>query len=356
MHSPAEHKLLPSLRGLCAASVLSLVASLAACGDTADATTDTSDTAAADAVDTNDTSDTLSPDSASPDTAAPDTTDTAPDTTEPADTRTETDVVLDAPLGGARPATVVVPESYQPGTPTPLVILLHGYSATGAIQDLYLDFSPRAAASGFIAIVPEGTTNPSGLQFWNASPGWCCDFLRSGVDDQGYLLSLIDEASRRFTIDPKRVYLVGHSNGGFMAHTMACNHADRIAAIVSIAGSLPLDAADCAPSEPVSVLQVHGTFDAVIAYNGVLGQFPSAETVVSRWASHDGCEALPQSDPTMDYDGAVFGAETHPLPYPGCTHSAVALWRMDGSAHIPGFTPAFIPAALDWLLAHPKAP
>ena len=49
-----------------------------------------------------------------------------------------------------------------------------------------------------------------------------------------------------------------------MAHRMACDHADAIAAIVSIAGATFLNPDDCAPSEPVSVLQVHGTNDAVI--------------------------------------------------------------------------------------------
>ncbi len=261
----------------------------------------------------------------------------------------------DSPLGGERPAKLVLPPGYRPGTPTPLVILLHGYSVGGEIQDFYLKLSPNAAAKGFITLVPDGTKNATGTPFWNASPGWCCDFAGSGVDDAGYLLGLVAEAKTRFTIDPARVFLVGHSNGGFMSYKMACEHADVFAAIVSIAGSMPLDAADCAPSEPVSVLQVHGTADATILFGGVFGQYPSADEVVKRWAGHDGCELLPASEPVANYDGTVLGDETHPHPFPGCSDgSAVALWELQGSGHIPTFTDTFMPTVLEWLLAHPK--
>lgn len=273
----------------------------------------------------------------------------------PPDTNDEPDVDRDTPLGGSRPARVTLPDDYEPATPHPLVILLHGYSATGQIQDLYLDFTPRAIARGFIAVVPDGNTNPGGQQYWNASPGWCCDFLDSGVDDASYLLGLVEEAKARFNVDPSRVYLVGHSNGGFMSYKLACEHADVFAAMVSIAGAMPLSADDCAPSEPVSVLQVHGTFDAVINYFGTFGQYPSAETAVLRWAGHNGCDTNASVGQDMDYDNAIFGAETRVLEHRACQGGAAELWRMTGSAHVPAFTPAFMPAALDWLLAHAKA-
>lgn len=284
---------------------------------------------------------------------APEVSDTAPEVSDAVEVQ---DVDRDSPLGGTRPAKVVVPNDYDHTVAHPLVILLHGYSATGLIQDFYLDFSPRAAARGFIAVVPDGTTNPGGQQYWNASPGWCCDFLDSGVDDAGYLLGLVTEAKSRFNVDSDRVYLVGHSNGGFMSYTLACEHADVFAAIVSIAGAMPLSEADCAPSEAVSVLQVHGTFDAVINYYGTFGQYPSAVTAVERWADHNGCAAEASVGDDEDYDNNVIGAETTVLAHRQCRGGAAELWRMTGSAHVPAFTSTFMPAALDWLLAHPKSP
>lgn len=262
----------------------------------------------------------------------------------------------DSPLGGDRPARLILPAGYTAGGPArPLVILLHGFTVTGEVQDLYLGLSPEAAAKGFITIVPDGTKNAAGSPFWNASPSWCCDFGNSGVDDAGYILGLVAEAKARFTIDPARVYLVGHSNGGFMSYKLACEHADVFAAIASIAGSMALEPADCDPSEPVSVVQIHGTADATIVFTGALGQYPSAETVVKRWAEHDGCELLPQAGAVVDHDSAALGAETEPQRFPGCTAgTAVELWKMAGSSHIPTFDATFMPTLLDWLLAHPK--
>lgn len=259
--------------------------------------------------------------------------------------------VDDSPLGGDRPAQVILPPGYSPGTPRPLLVLLHGFSATGPIQDLYLGLTPEASAKGFITIVPDGTINELGLHFWNASPSWCCDFSGTDVDDSAYLLALVDEASLRFSIDPDRVYLVGHSNGGFMSHKMACEHADRFAAIAAIAGSLPLDEADCAPSEPVSVLQIHGTLDALVLYPGTVGLYPGVEEIMRRWAGHDGCQALPRTVTERDFDAAALGDETLVQEYPGCESGAVVLWKMRGSSHVPLFRPAFMPAMLDWLLA-----
>lgn len=317
--------------------------------------------------DTNDVQDSVAADTTVPEDIAEDSSsdvrDTSSDTAEtsPVDTTTADTAPADttpdtSPLGGDRPARVVVPADYRPDVDHPLVILLHGYSATGQLQDLYLDFSPRAAARGFIVIVPEGRVNGLGNQYWNASPGWCCDFTNSGVDDAGYLLALVAEAKTRYRIDARKVFLVGHSNGGFMSYKMACEHADVFAGMVSIAGSMPLADKDCAPSEPVAVLQVHGTLDAVIAYNGTAGQYPSAPTVVDRWVAHNGCETLARPGEDKDYDNGIFGAETSVLEFPGCTAGAAELWRLNGSSHVPAFTPAFVPAALDWLLAHPKAP
>ncbi len=280
---------------------------------------------------------------------APSTPDApAPETTPPE--------IDDSPLGGDRPARVVLPNDYHPADPPrPLLVLLHGYSASGEIQDLYLGLSPRAAERGFITLLPDGTKDGTGLRFWNASPGWCCDFGQSGVDDAGYLLALIAEAKGRYAIDPARVYLVGHSNGGFMSYKLACENAGAFAAVAAIAASMPLDEADCAPTEPVSILHVHGTADATIFYPGVPDRYPSAETTALRWAAHADCERLPSPAPTRDYDNAVIGAETHPLPYPGCAAGhAVELWELRASGHVPAFSDTFIPAVLDWLLAHPN--
>ncbi len=156
---------------------------------------------------------------------------------------------------------------------------------------------------------PDGTVNRKGDHFWNATDA-CCDMDRSAVDDSGYIKALIDEIGSRYRVDPKRVFLVGHSNGGYMSYRMACDHADRIAALVSIAGATWQDSARCKPQAPVSVLQVHGTADAEVPYEGGPG-FPGARETVARWAALDGCSPeIDRSSPPLDIDDVLPGAET----------------------------------------------
>ncbi|MDP6944388.1 MAG: hypothetical protein QF464_09590, partial [Myxococcota bacterium] len=91
------------------------------------------------------------------------------------------------PLGGERPAEVTLPDDYDPAVSWPLVMLLHGYSATGFIQDYYLGIGEQVDTRDFIYVLPEGTTDSRGRQFWNAVPG-CCNWDGSDIDDFAYLV------------------------------------------------------------------------------------------------------------------------------------------------------------------------
>src|SRR5262245_31050828 len=125
----------------------------------------------------------------------------------------------DGPIGGDRPVEVFVPSSYEEGTPTALVLLLHGYTASRNQQELYFQIEPQAEARGFLYAHPDGTKDTGGSQFWNATDA-CCDLYNSGVDDSGYLAMVIEQIKAKYTVDAKRVFLAGHSNGGFMSYRM----------------------------------------------------------------------------------------------------------------------------------------
>jgi polyhydroxybutyrate depolymerase len=247
----------------------------------------------------------------------------------------------------------------------PLVILLHGFGASGAIQEAYFQLQPLAESRGFLYVHPDGTVNQIGRTFWNATTG-CCG-VGSDVDDVGYVLSIIDAVSAQYEVDPKRVFLMGHSNGGFMSYRLACEASDRIAAIASLAGATYLDQAACDPSEPVSVLQVHGTADETIAYEGgelpfMPDGFPSARQTVSSWAQYNGCGATATpSEEGLDLDQTLPGPETVTETFDGCPAGIdVALWTVEGGSHIPTIALAAPPypmseGMIDFLLAHPKA-
>jgi len=137
------------------------------------------------------------------------------------------------PFGGSRPVSLYVPSAYT-GAPLPLVILLHGYSANGGEEDLYLNMKSTAEAKSVFYMHPDGTLDASGNRYWNATDA-CCDFAKTGVDDSTYLSGLVAEIETRYAIDTKRVYFVGHSNGAFMSYRMACDHADIVTGIMSLA-------------------------------------------------------------------------------------------------------------------------
>ena len=267
-----------------------------------------------------------------------------------------TTVPIDAgnPLVNARPYELNVPSGYQVGEPAPLLVLLHGYSATGFIQVRYMGMLDASEKYGFLVAYPEGLMNSEGKQYWNATDA-CCDVDDTGNDDVAYLSALIDDVEARYTIDPKRVYLIGHSNGGYMSHRMACDVGERIAAIISLAGMTWKDASKCPAADEVNVLQVHGTEDETVDYLGS-DYYPSAPQTVATWAAKNGCTGALAGDTTADLDIGVAGAETMQQSYAGCpVGGAVDLWTIQGGSHIPSFEPTkWSDEVWAWFEAHPK--
>lgn len=262
------------------------------------------------------------------------------------------------PLGGDRPVDPSFPTAYNPNVAAPLLIVLHGYGATGAIQTNYMRFKDVQDEHGFIMLSPDGMRNTSSQQFWNASD-YCCDFENTQVDDVSYIAGLIEEAKERFFIDEKRVFLVGHSNGGFMSYRMACEKSELISGIVSLAGAMPTNTSACQPTEPVAVAQVHGTADAVILYGGQapVGQssgYPSAPTSVAFWRNQQNCDATESARDAIDISSES-GAETDVTYWNNCDgNGAVELWTMNFAPHIPGLNAGFPEKVLEFLMGHPK--
>ncbi len=255
-------------------------------------------------------------------------------------------------LGTAdRPARVVAPTDFQGSELLPVIVLLHGYSANAMFQDLYLGLSPQVDEAGFVLVLPEGTEDEEGAQFWNATDA-CCDFDDTGVDDVGHVLSLLDEVERSFPVDPDRISLVGHSNGGYMAYRMACDAGDRIASIAGLAGATWLDEHRCGDGPPVHVLHTHGTLDDSVPYEGS-ARAPGAVQSIARWAARAGCDGSANPQTPRDYDLDLDGAETDVVDYPGCARS-VELWTIEGAGHVPSINAAYRTDLVRWLLDHPR--
>jgi len=267
----------------------------------------------------------------------------------------ETSVVL----GGDRAATLLLPQGADLSQPRPLIVLLHGYSSFAQQADQYFQFSQRVDDGGFGLLLPDGTIDQIRNRFWNATPE-CCDIFGAEPDDVGYIKSLIEEAQTYAAFN--RVFAVGHSNGGFMAFRLACEEVPGLTSIVSLAGGAYADPEDCRVPATLSVLQIHGTDDRTVLYEG--GRLPDhpdpdrqavpgAKDSVLRWAERAGCHIEdPTFFPPIDTDAAVEGAETSIVRFSeGCAEGTVMeLWKIKGGGHIPlVWETDFAPAILKWL-------
>lgn len=258
-------------------------------------------------------------------------------------------------VGGDRPTFVTLPEGYLESKPAPLIIDLHGYMSTSINHQRFAMMDSAANKRGVIYAAPDGLPDSQGYQFWNASKA-CCNFNANPVDDAAFIQSIIDEISSKVSVDPKRIYVFGHSNGHFMTYKFACTYPKTVAAIAGLAGAMDVSNESCGAQVPVNVLHIHGTSDEVITYSGgeIFGKkYTGAQASVKRWAEIDKCSLTPAVGAAFDLVTSLTGAETVPTIYT-CPNAAVELWTIKGGAHGPVLDSSFGLKVMDWLLAHPK--
>jgi len=267
-------------------------------------------------------------------------------------------------FGGARPVAFFrAPEGADPKKALPLVMVLHGYGASGLLQSIYFRLDKLVDEKQFLLVAPDGVPNKSGSRFWAASAA-CCEVDGQKVDDVKYLTGLIDEIASVWSVDRSRVYLVGHSNGGAMAYRLGCEAAETFAAAFMLAPAFFQTEATCAPKRGMSIAHLHGTADETVAYDGgvitLLGgndPYPSASAAVATWARLNGCApTADESAPPLDLDRGVAGAETKITRYMACRDGvSTELWTMAGSKHVPmDLAPDIGRQIWSWFQTHPR--
>lgn len=253
---------------------------------------------------------------------------------------------------------VYVPDAYSAEKPAPLVLLLHGYTSNSKQQERYMRFNTLVDEYGYILIAPNGTKENSDRnhQFWNATRA-CCNFHGSDVNDSEYIRNLIAEARDTYAVDPNRIYLIGHSNGGFMSHRLAYDYPDLIAGIASLAGAAPQKLEGPTPKRPVAILQIHGTDDGTIDYEGgEIGdyRYPSAQETVELWADYNGLgkDSKTVLDEKLDIVGRADTAPETVVTQYG--DGSVQLWTIPDGKHIPGVNDGFRRNIIEFFYANPK--
>jgi polyhydroxybutyrate depolymerase len=263
------------------------------------------------------------------------------------------------PMAG-RTYILKVPLGYDGSRPLPLVLAIHGYGASGASIEEYFGLDPVADAQSFFVAYPDGTMDASGRRFFSATDA-CCDFFGTGVDDVAFFGALIDSIAATYAIDASRIYAVGHSNGGFMSHRLACDMSPRIAAVVSLEGATWSDPTRCQPTEPVAVAEVHGTDDVTISpaggnvVDGFPGRvYPSLAQTMATWAGLETCGATTRVGADPGVIDSETSAATTVTQWTGCQND-VELWSIEGGTHVPALTAAWPEALHTFLAAHSKS-
>ncbi len=230
-----------------------------------------------------------------------------------------------------------------------VMMALHGGGGTGEQFQEENGLDAVADREGFIAIYPEGSgVLPDRLHTWNSGDA-CCGFATDrDIDDVGFLRAVIEDLQFRMSVDPDRVYVTGHSNGGMMAYRMGAEASDVVAAVISIGGAM--DLAEFAPSEPVGVLHIHSVDDPRALYDGGEGPpFPLTDRTVfhepvmegiERWAEANGCGPDSTVEQVAEGTGENDGQLAELLVWQNCAASApVEHLRLSGTGHgWPGVT------------------
>jgi polyhydroxybutyrate depolymerase len=221
-----------------------------------------------------------------------------------------------------------------PGTPLPVVFDLHGYLEPATTEHRSTGLSRFGDRHGFVTITPE--IAESGLPRWD---------FNKGSADVAFLGDLLTGVESTLCVDERRVFVTGISMGAITSSSLACQLADRVAAVAPVAGLQNFSW--CRPARPVPVVSFHGTADPFIAYTGGDGPIgrllpapdgspvrhpgdggPSSSSIpdqVAAWAARNGCAAQPTP--------RRVAADVTLLSYPCPAGDEVEFYSIAGGGH-----------------------
>ena len=199
-----------------------------------------------------------------------------------------------------------IPPQYNPNTPTPLVITLHGTGGNGRYHLNQASWKDKADEAGFIVVAPYGQPvvpgRPRATRLWNVSLRPSSP--RSQIDDVQFFRVLLNKLQRNLNIDQNRIYVVGHSNGGEMAFLLGRKLSKKLAAIAAVASITPIGSPflNQTSTIPLSTLYITGTKDPLVPLAGGRILLPSGRErnipplmeFLDNWAKNMDCEAHPQ--------------------------------------------------------------
>lgn len=230
--------------------------------------------------------------------------------------------------GIIRTYILYVPAMYNAANPTPLVFNFHGYGSNSQQQMYYGDFRGIADTANFIIVHPQGLSS-GGNTGWNNF-----GTVASASIDLNFVSDLIDTLSAQYNINSTRIYSTGMSNGGFMSYDLACFLSSRFAAIASVTGSMmPSHVSACNPSHPLPVMQIHGTTDPTVSYNGASIGSTHIDSLVKFWVNFNNCNSTPVFTPVPNISTTDNCTAEHYVYNGGNAGSTVEFFKIINGGH-----------------------
>jgi len=198
--------------------------------------------------------------------------------------------------GVARNFIVYLPSGYNNSGKMPLIFAIHGGSGTPEGMINIANFKTIADRDKVVLVYPEGVQKN-----WNDGRPTAPNQL--GINDVGFFNQMFDYMINNYSVDAKKIYATGISNGGFMSTRLGCELSNRIAAIAVNAATIEATtiAPNCKPNRPVPALYIHGTTDPLVPFLG--GQITAGGTaggtilshfqVIEKWVALNGCNSTP---------------------------------------------------------------
>ena len=241
-----------------------------------------------------------------------------------------------------------VPPDLDPAHAVPVVFLFHGYREPAGEFNMS-NFKEMAYISGFLLVTPNGS-GPLDDIAWDA--GGCCGIAaEEGVDEEAFIRGIMADLEQYFILDSKRIYATGYSNGGMLSYRLACEMSEVFAAIAPVSATQFYE--PCQPTQPVSILHVHGLADPIVPYEGggelLPVTFPPVEEGLQFWLDYNGCEG----EPTQEQ---IWPSTTHTV-YDACQlNTSVETYFLEYHNHDKLKTDTFRLAEVTWqfFLEHPK--
>ena len=230
-----------------------------------------------------------------------------------------------------REYTVYIPENYNHSIPTPILFAFHGFGGSNNFIMNSAGFNEIADEENFIVVYPQGSLILNLFAHWNVG-----GFTQiSNTDDVAFVDYLILSLSEMYNINLDRVYATGMSNGGFMSFLLACQLSNKIAAIASVTGSMTTQTLnECDPQREVPILQIHGTNDPIVPYNGIQEWNTPIDNVLDYWVLNNQCSPNPEVNDLEDINNDNGFTVQEIIYNNGLNGSMVKHFKVNGGTHV----------------------